>query len=291
MVTYKIDVLPNRFAIAEEVISSAGNVLVAAGFEPDEIASIFQQAAEQLTTGEAITLADETSDETAPSKNAIDLDDIRAELDQLAPVKALEKLNRRAEALDRPHDDLKALLKCFDLATKMLPHIASAQHWIRETAKLNGIDIIEDRNRWTIEASDDDLDRADDIIFICEFEWSYPLCLEFIDSVVTELVEQGDKERFFELTSAVDKLVISMPNLYNEMVEEGRDIIGKKDEFWQHVLSQPTEVQETQFLENFIKSTGFPRPSHFLMGWLQQMEESGLVERYKSANRWRLRVL
>ena len=47
---------------------------------------------------------------------------------------------------------------------------------------------------------------------------------------------------------------------------------------------------ETPLLEEFISDFDFLQPSHFLIGWLQRLEEAGKIQRYKRANRWRIQV-
>jgi hypothetical protein len=289
--TYTMNIGLNKMAVAEEVISSAGNILVAAGFEPDEIAALFNQAADQLASGDAITQANELSNIDNPTSDDIDIDHITSGFEEIASVKSLAKLKRRADALDRPHDNVEALEKCYSLAEKMIPLIGEAQDWLRHIAKDNGIEVIDDHNEWTSSVSDEELDREHEIIFICEFDWSYPLSLDFVDSVISELVEKGDEKRFSHVVGEIEKHGISIPSSSMETIEQGKAILALKCVFWDHVLSQSAEVQETQFLDSFVKSTGFPRPSYFLIGWLQQMEEGGLVERYKASNRWRLRVV
>lgn len=290
MATYTMNVSLNKMAVAEEVISSAGNILVAAGFGPGEIAALFHEAAEQLVSGEAVNRTDDTPHGEV-GVGGIDLDDIRTEFEEIAPVLALAKLKRRADALDRPHDNLEALAKCYALADKMLPLIGEAQNWLRAAAEKNDISVVADQNEWASSASDEELDREHEIMFICEFDWSYPLGLEFIDSVLSELVEKGEEDKFNHLVAELESRNVTLPSSTLETIEEGQSILRLKSVFWDHVLSQSEEVQETQFLEAFVKATGFPRPSYFLIGWLQQIEEGGLVERYKASNRWRLRVI
>lgn len=289
--TYTMNIGLNKMAVAEEVITSAGNILVAAGFEPDEIAALFNQAAEQLASGDALTRIDDLSSIEDSASDAPDIDDIMTEFGEIPSVQALAKLKKRADALDRPHDNADALEKCYSLTEKMIPLIEEAQNWLRNTAKNNNIDIIDDQSDWTTSATDEELDREHEIIFICEFDWSYPLSLDFVESVVSELVEKGDENRFNHVVEQLDERNISMPTSARETIKQGKEILSLKSVFWNHVLSQSAEVQETQFLDTFVKSTGFPRPSYFLIGWLQQMEEGGLVERYKASNRWRLRVI
>lgn len=290
MVTYTMNIGLNRIAVAEEVISSAGNILVAAGFKPAEIAALFQEAAEQLVSGEAADRTDDVS-RAEIGVGGVDLDDIRAEFEEIAPVLALAKLKRRADALDRPHDNREALAKCYTLAEKMLPLIGEAQNWLRASAAENDISVVDDQNKWASSASDEELDHEHEIMFICEFEWSYPLCLDFIGSVLSELVEKGEEEKFNYLVSELLDGNVTLPSEILEAIEEGKVILTLKSVFWDHVLSQSEDVQEKQFLEAFVKTTGFPRRSHFLIGWLQQMEEGRLIERYKASNRWRLRVI
>jgi hypothetical protein len=119
----------DKLAVAEEVMNSAGNILVAAGFAPEEIEALFRQAADQMSSGEAVHESETMPDHEASDSNGLaDAEDILSEFNQLPPVRALEKLKTRAEALDRPHDSPEALNKSFDIAMKMMPHIEEASN-------------------------------------------------------------------------------------------------------------------------------------------------------------------
>jgi hypothetical protein len=48
---------------------------------------------------------------------------------------------------------------------------------------------------------------------------------------------------------------------------------------------------ETPILQKFVQTYSFPEPSYLLTGWLRKLEETGKIERYKSGNRLRIRVL
>ena len=96
MVSYEINVTIDRFAIADEAISSCGNILIAAGFDPTEIQSLFLQAANQLASGEAISVEPEVEAAGPRDKSMADVDDIRSAFEELPAIQALEKLKMRA---------------------------------------------------------------------------------------------------------------------------------------------------------------------------------------------------
>lgn len=290
MVTYTVNVASNKIAIAEEVISSAGNILVAAGFEPNEIAALFRDASEQLTSGAAISVADgyQLPDQ---DRDSIDLDDIRSAFENTDAAKKMEKLKRRADALDRPHDSPDALKKCYEIALKMLPLIGEMQKWLIATASEAKIEVVENQSDWMESASDEDLDREHKIIFLDAFDWTYPLNFQLIDDVASELAYKGEVEAFNGLSGLISSYDITIPNDIIETLEKGHRTIDLKEVFISNVLQHPEEILETQFLEEFVRNFDFPHPSHFLQEWLTKMEEEGLINRYKRSNRWRVQVI
>ena len=54
MVACSLNVGVNKLAIAEDGATSACNILMAAGFEVTEIESLLRQAADQMTSGDAV---------------------------------------------------------------------------------------------------------------------------------------------------------------------------------------------------------------------------------------------
>lgn len=290
MVTYTVNVASNKIAIAEEVISSAGNILVAAGFEPNEIAALFRDASEQLTSGAAISVADgyQLPDQ---DHDSIDLDDIRSAFENTDASKKMEKLKRRADALDRPHDSPDALKKCYEIALKMLPLIGEMQKWLIATASEAKIEVVENQSDWMEAASDEDLDREHKIIFLDAFEWTYPLNFQLVDDVASELAYKGEVEAFNGLSDLISSYGIILPNDIIETLDKGHRTLELKELFISHVLQQPEEILETQFLEEFVRNFDFPHPSYFLQEWLAKMEEEGLINRYKRSNRWRVQVI
>jgi len=290
MVTYTVNVASNKMAIAEEVISSAGNILVAAGFAPNEIAALFRAASEQLTSGAAISVSDEYHS-PEQDHDSMDLDDLRNAFESTDASKKLEKLKRRADALDRPHDSPDALKKCYDIVLKMLPLIGEMQKWLIATASEAKIEVVENQSDWTETASDEDLDREHEIIFLDAFDWTYPLNFQLVDDVASELVDKGEVDAFNGLSDLISSYGITLPNDLIETLEKGHRTLDLKDVFRSHVLQQSDEILETKFLEDFVRNFDFPHPSYFLQGWLTQMEGEGLINRYKSSNRWRIQVI
>ena len=126
MVASSLNVGVNKLAIAEEVINSSCNILMAAGFEVTEIESLLRQAADQMASGDAVQI--QAGEESGQRVHSLDADDIRSEFEELPAIESLRKLKMRAEAGGRPSDGREQLAKCLPLAMDMLPHIMVAQN-------------------------------------------------------------------------------------------------------------------------------------------------------------------
>lgn len=289
LVTYSFNVSVNKLAIAEEVITSAGNILIAAGFEPSEIESLFRQAADQMASGEAVEIG--SSNESTEASESIDAHDIRNEFQELPAIGSLSKLKMRAEAIGRPCDGREILYKCLPLAMEMLPHIMAAQSWLTAAARNAGVPVEEEKNAWVSRASDDELDCAHEVIFLDDFDFTYELNFDFIQDVVHELTDEGDVAALSSLKNQLALRGIIVPPDLRDAIADGTRTLALRDTFDQFILGQQEEVMETPLLEQFVRAFDFPQPSYFLTGWLQKLEEAGKIERYKRANRWRIQVL
>ena len=124
MVACSLNVGVNKLAIAEEVITSACNILMAAGFEVTQVESLLRQAADQMASGDAVQI--QTGEESGQGVHSLDADDIRSEFEELPAIESLRRLKMRAEAVGRSSDGREQLAKCLPLAMDMLPHIMVA---------------------------------------------------------------------------------------------------------------------------------------------------------------------
>jgi hypothetical protein len=178
----------DRQAIADQVIVSAGNILVAAGFGRAEIGLIFRQAAEHLAP---LSPRSEAPRDLEP----MDLSRIRAAFVRFKPVSQLQPLIARAQALfplDREDADLK---QCFDLVMQMAPLIAEAQKGLRGLAEEAGLPVFASRDA----SADPGMTGADDALpAVCldDFETAYRGAFEAIGAVADELLRREDSEAF-----------------------------------------------------------------------------------------------
>jgi len=272
-------------------MSSCSNILVAAGFSAAEIQILFQQAADQLASGEAMHGWHQETVTGNLGGALVDADAIRIQFAELPTVQALQKLKTRAEALERPSDSREALAKCFDLVSRVVPNIAEAQAWIMSTAEAAGVRVEASKAAWIEAATDDELDDESAVIFLDDFEITYPLGFDVIENVVHALIDIGDKDRFDQLYKAIMARGIKLPGETSDSLESGRKTLDLLDAFYDFIFSRPEEFMETPVLEEFVRTHDFPQPSYFLIGWLRKMEEAGRIERYKRANRWRVQIL
>ena len=291
MVSYEFNVTIDRFAIADEAISSCGNILIAAGFDPAEIQSLFLQAANQLASGEAISVEPEAEAAGPRDKTMVDADDIRSAFEELPAIQALEKLKTRAEALDRPSDGKEVLAKCLSLVFKMIPLIEEAQNWIRAEAEIIGVLVEPFKAEWIERASDDELDDSRSIIFLDDFDISYRLNWDFIEDVARYLVDYGDNDSFNDFFVEIMSRNITPTQEIVVTIENGRNFFKLEGEFRRYVLNQKEEILETSFLDEFARTHDFPQPSYLFINSLKRMEEAGEIERYTRGNRKRVRII
>ena len=107
MVACSLNVGVDKLAIAEEVITSACNILMTAGFETTEIESLLRHAADQMASGDAVPI--QAGEESVQRVHSLDADGIRSEFEELPPIESLRKLKMRAEAGGKPNDGREQL--------------------------------------------------------------------------------------------------------------------------------------------------------------------------------------
>lgn len=190
----------DRLAIAEQVIVSAGNILVAAGFGREEIGSFFRQAAEQLGAGADGDAGERVAGQAggaspAPRRSAR-LAALLGEFHAIPPVRELELLQARAGELADPGDgDPAALEHSVELALEMITHIGAAQDWLRSMAEEARLPLVADRGTATPGESD--------AIFLDTFEAAYQASFAWIAAAFRRLGMQGEDRLFRVLLVAL----------------------------------------------------------------------------------------
>jgi len=216
---------PDRLAIAEQVIVSAGNILVAAGFGREEIESFFRQAADQLAADSDGAVSQGASDGVEDPE----LGKLRSDFHASAPVRELSKLQARAAGLNPSGDDTAALKDHFDLAMQAVPHIADAQEWLRRAAEEAGLRIFADRREFQIDTAKRGAPDSSESIFFEDFETAYAPSFGLICSVTSSLAELGDEQAFaFLLESLLENGVIITYEVKQTM-ERNADALARKN--------------------------------------------------------------
>ncbi|WP_426266268.1 hypothetical protein [Sphingomonas sp. LHG3443-2] len=294
MVTYSFSVGGvNREAVAQEVLGSAAKILLLTGYSEDEVGELFQQAAGQMLSGEAVGRIDDAGD-FAPDENALDEVDIWSlaqKFEDHTAVKALNRLNKRASTLD-DLDDPQALAKAIALLTEAIRLRHDAITWLRTEAAEAGIEVVGDREEWIASATDDQLDQEDSLLFLDDYRWSGDFNWYLVGQVARALAETGDREALTSFSSVVlsDNLGLQVP--VREEVERSVETISSYEDFSRYVRSHSSagELAQAEFLDRFIRQTGFSNGTYPLERWLDAMSRRGELERYKRANRWRILV-
>ena len=183
---------PDKLAIADQVIVSAGNILRAAGFSREEIGSFFRQAADQLAPIDKQIDAPGNVP-AAPSESSM----ARLKSDFVAsdPVRELMRMGAGASAL-HPISEPDALKHHFDLAMQMIPQIAAAQEWLRTAAGKAGLPLAANRNEWLASTGGGETQADGKVVFLDEFEDAYAQSLATVGSVVDVLIDQDDERAF-----------------------------------------------------------------------------------------------
>lgn len=294
--TFSVNVnLPlDRYAVAHEVMASTIRVLLAAGFNKDEVADLLEQSIEQWRSGQATTdkenvrpsQIEERSDDDAETN----LYEIEQSYDQLNARRALIRLEKRADKL---HDmrDASVREKAFAILSEAMPVFADAQRWLIERGEEAGLSVIPRRDAWIETASDDELDAEDNFLFLDDHRWSgnFPdwLCGRLIDTLLNE-AKFDDLQRVTDVMS--ESGVITLGDNTQRAVDSVAESLPVYVRFLQYVQGSASgEYMQSDFIDGYYRINPDDRP-HSVQGWMQSFEDSGQVTRFKKGNRWRVAI-
>lgn len=294
MVTYTINVGGiNQEAIAEEVVSSAARVLLLAGLAEGQVAEIFEQAAQQIRSGEAVERdqSDDAEDYFEDDSEDQGIWGIADKFEQLKPVKSLSRLGKRANAVN-DIDDSATLAKAVSIVTEAAALRKEALDWLRNEAAKAGIEVVSDHDQWTETATDEQLDNEDNVIFLDDYRWSGDFHWHLVSQIARSLAETGDREALSSFSEVFLDEDLAVESQIREDVEKALGAAGQYDEFLEYVQSHSGsgELAQAEFLDKFIRASGFSSGTYTLESWLEGMAKRGELERYKRSNRWRIMV-
>jgi len=158
----------DRLALAQQVIRSAADILVAAGFGRGEIGSFFRQAADHLGGAEELPVPSEPQDLLAAA---------------FAESPAMAELS----GLGAPPAPAAPLRDRFDYAMKAIPLVAEAQLWLRRAAGEAGLPMLADRDQ-----------ARDGEAALCyeDFAGHYAEPFAAVGDIALELAALDDEEAF-----------------------------------------------------------------------------------------------
>ena len=193
----------DRMALAGQVIRSAGDVLLAAGFNREEIGSFFRQAAERLQSGADQAAGRESG--PVPGPVAEGPRSIRAELAEGAAV-------RKLADLVPPMRGRLPLRDRFDLAMQTIVVIAEAQEDLRRLARKADLRALPGNPDGPLGGQ-----GAGALIF-ADYEALWRDALVFVAEVLGLLAEEQDEEAFaFMLAFMTDNGLVIGEDMHRDI--------------------------------------------------------------------------
>lgn len=216
----RLNDLDQKQAIAEQVIVSAGNILVAAGFEREEIGQFFRQAADQLapSPGSAAPLASAVRSDMAPVHSAFR---------RSKPVADLQPLIAQSRALPPLSEDGPQLKAGFDLAMQMVPLLAEAQNGLRALAQEAGLPLYATRDEWRESAGEADLAGQPPAVCLEDFAPAYRDAFAAIGTVLEELLRREDAEAFAFLLGHLAENGVAIDSGLRSVVEQAGRLLPR----------------------------------------------------------------
>jgi hypothetical protein len=293
MPTYTVNLSTNKFAIAEEVLSSATKVLITAGFEAAEVAGLLRKAADQIDSGAAISdQADQSDQDTrafAPSSRG--KYDIFDRYDETPQKRSLARLTKRASAIGYA-DTEEDLEKAFEILQQSLPLAEDALKWIVSECSAAGIRVEPHKDEWLENASDEELDRENEIVFLDDWQVNGDFQLNQIGVLARSYAHAGNLEGFSSLVKLIKAYQVIYERENLEEIERATDALEALASFKEFLAAYrgSGELMQSTILDEFILRSGFSGGTYFLEGWLDLFSKEGFLQRYKRSNRWRILI-
>jgi predicted transcriptional regulator len=297
------EIAPEQARRASEIMVEAIGKLQSEGFLRGQIASLLELLGAQigdLDEGEdplarlRVTaldtalgaLADRNPGETTVSVQLVGGDDgggrseIIAALEKHPAFRPFERTHKRLEALDPfsiPYGDL---LEQVPPALQQLSEVLCAARSICEEA---GCTMIEDRDEWRLQASDEELDNEDSYVFLSDLHPLHAYALErMAERLVGFIGAAHDEQAIDALEEIFGGLDLPPSFRFEEKFAEARAhaalyptarelilSVGRSGQLWVSQLADALQL-----------------PRLILDTWIEEAVEEGLVHRIKKGNRW-----
>lgn len=280
-------------AIAEEVISSAAKVLLLAGLTEHQIGDLFEQASQQMRSGEAVGRehTDDSEDYFKEDDDDQSIWGIAEKFENIGPVKSLKRLGKRANTVGDIHDPV-TLAKAVALTTEAAGLRKEALDWLRVEANKVGIEVVANHDQWTEIATDEQLDDEENVLFLDDYSWSGDFSWYLVSAIARALIGTGDRETLSNISEIFLDEDVAIESDIREEIEKAVATVGQYEKFFEYVQSHSGsgELAQAGFFDVFINTTGFSSGTYALERWVEGMAKRGELDRYKRSNRWRILV-
>ncbi len=293
MVTYAVNIGLNKIAVAEEVVTSAAKILLAAGFDHDEVADLLRQAADQVAQSVDVPRGAISHEMDKPITDDIlsvsDAYEVIEKYEEILERKALARLSKRASALGYSHDD-EYVIKTMEILEQALPLAEKAQGWLMSECAATEIQIEPSKDEWLETASDEELDREHEIVFLDDWQISGDFQLDKIEILAGIFARTGDVDRYKKLIELIAaNKVLYGDKILKELAKTG-DAFESMSDFMSFLADHAGEgeIQQSTLLDEYLARSGFSGGTYILEGWLQSLADGGKIQRYKRSSRWRI---
>lgn len=288
--------------IASEIFRSLVSVLSLIGMEKAGIAKFFRQAADSV---EGASLDDFQKKieqhinelyNTEPENDDLDLDNPENHLGIIEDryrstdeFKALERVYKRYSSLNDRTEGAN-VQKAFPLLLELIRLRVKAKDFLKAECARNGVQFELYKDRWQENASDEDLDNEDKVIFFDELYFIPSISDWEIKEFSNSLSESGDMEQlqvfYNDLTEAKDVLPDGSPDIVTEAIND-IDIRAKVNHWYIEQLSGLAEgIQKSKLIDSAIEEFKDRQLGYKANHWLELLGAQGKVKLMKKSTRW-----
>jgi hypothetical protein len=205
--------------------------------------------------------------------------------------KSLSRLGKRLASFYDSDD--RSLPKALALCIEVVPLVTVAQKWLIQNASEKGILTVPNKASWIKSATDDELDREDEVLFLDESDLTRDFQLNFMVRLSNALLRSG---RFEELKAFYEILIEADLPFDSEALSELNNNHAAIAEFDRlqatlRAMVSGSELPQSAFLGKFTEEGGHIVQPHMVEEWVRLLAKQGVLRVQKKANRWTIAIL
>lgn len=288
MPRYEIDIAPlfNKTAVGFEAVQSMLRVLYAAGYDTNEARQLISSVLNGVLEPDDELDLDTTGE-------PIDTYAIAQQLRSEPEYATLERLQKRLSTVDDLDQSPEALEKALNIVQSALEALETLQGKAIIQATEAGIQVERLNDAWREAASDEELDREDEILFLDSWEMQAGFHWDILSRISHRLAREGETDRLNALCDLIDIKAVALSGRLRDQIEQNK-LAASNFQAVRAAVAQYAgtgELNQSEVIDQINRDLDLGTTGYMLDGWMTAFERQGLLRKYKRSGRWKIEIL